>query len=301
MNFPPAPLLVLSAAFLFPPFLRACLNDEPQHPIQIELPKIDLPLTLNRAQMPMVETVMFRGDFSEAKTIPNFPGYAAALGKHYGREEWTNHLALLDSQLKGNSHPTFELRTAQGVALVHLGQTKQALEIFLALEREKSGTYRVAANLGTTFELLGDNESARQWIQEGIRRNAGSHRGTEWLHVRILEAKLQLAKDPRWLETHSVLGLDFGGDAKVRKPDPLDKAQSERTVLALLHQLRERLEFVKPPEAVVGDLLFDLANLAALESDPAQAAALYELCLAYKAPRAAIAEKRLKYYSAGKT
>jgi hypothetical protein len=53
----------------------------------------------------------------------------------------------------------------------------------------------VAANLGTALELLGNKEEALHWIREGIRRNPQSHEGTEWLHAKILEAKIAAQKD----------------------------------------------------------------------------------------------------------
>ena len=45
---------------------------------------------------------------------------------------------------------------------------------------------------------------------ECLKRNAQSHYGTEWLHELILEAKIALAYDPTWLQTHTVLRIDFG-------------------------------------------------------------------------------------------
>jgi len=49
-------------------------------------------------------------------------------------------------------------------------------------------------DLGTAYELAGKNEPALRWIREGLRRNPNSHKGTEWLHVKILEAKIEQEK-----------------------------------------------------------------------------------------------------------
>ena len=62
--------------------------------------------------------------------------------------------------------------------------------MFLALERRYPGHHETAANLGTALELAGHDAPALQWIRIGIRRNADEHYGSEWLHVRILEAKI---------------------------------------------------------------------------------------------------------------
>src|SRR6185503_7493595 len=102
--------------------------------------------------------------------------------------------------------------------------------------------YVVAANLGTAYELHGDLVAARRWIAEAIRRNPYSHEGTEWLHVLILDARMALAKDPNWLASHSVLGIDFGNEPAPLVPKAWPKNQDgQSTVRALQYQLRERM------------------------------------------------------------
>src|SRR4029077_1629809 len=102
----------------------------------------------------------------------------------------------------------FNERSDYAVSLVYVGKTKEAVELLQSLEKEQPGTYIVAANLGTALELLGNNEEALHWIREGIRRNPQSHEGTEWLHAKIIEAKIAQEKDPNYFKSHSVLELD---------------------------------------------------------------------------------------------
>jgi len=185
------------------------------------------------------------------------------------------------------------VRSDHAALLVYQDRAQEAIAILEAVEKQHPGEYVVAANLGTAYELAGNNQEALRWIQEGIRRNPDAHEGTEWVHVKILEAKIARAGDPRWLETHTVLGLDFGNGivpvlpAHLREPTDIND-----TTRALEYQLHERLGFVKPPEPIVGALLADLANLTAIDEIVEQALPIYDLALAYQPPHAAMLAKR---------
>jgi len=178
------------------------------------------------------------------------------------RQFWEEERIRL-ADAKGNR----AMRNGHAVALLHLGRVAEAIGIFTALEREKPGEYAIAANLGTAYELAGDNAQALRWIAEGIRRNPQSHAGTEWLHVRILEAKLAATKDPQWFAKNSVLGLDFGNALVPTKPRTRPPGNRGNPVTAaalsnaLSYQLHERLQFVVAPDPVVANLFFDWASL----------------------------------------
>ncbi len=206
-------------------------------------------------------------------------------------QKWEKELAV-----KMAGKPTIRERSDYGGVLVFLGQFQKAREVLEAAELAEPGDYAVASNLGTAYELLGENAKALEWIRKGIERKADSHRSTEWVHVKILEAKIALASDPKWLETHSVLGLDYGRDARPVRVGEAPAAKEKYTVLhGLSYQLRERLKFVKAPDALVGDLLFNLANETAILGAAQQALGIYELAEIYKAPNAALLKKRDGY------
>jgi tetratricopeptide (TPR) repeat protein len=90
----------------------------------------------------------------------------------------------------------YQQRNDYAAVLLHLGEVAEALRILQTIERTNPGLYATATNLGTAYELAGDNARALQWIREGIRRNPDSHGGTEWLHAAILIAKQARAKTP---------------------------------------------------------------------------------------------------------
>jgi Flp pilus assembly protein TadD len=74
--------------------------------------------------------------------------------------------------------PTVVDRADYGGVLLHLRQFGKAREVLVEAERLHPGNYQVAANLGTAYELLGDDENALVWIRKGIERNPDSHYGT---------------------------------------------------------------------------------------------------------------------------
>jgi tetratricopeptide (TPR) repeat protein len=188
---------------------------------------------------------------------------------------------------------TVEAHSDHAALLVYKGRPQEAIALLEAVERQHPGSYVVAANLGTAYELAGNDAEALRWIGEGIKRNPASHDGTEWLHVKILEAKIALARDPSWLETHSVLGLDFGEDAIPTLPQQWPEGQDlPSTRKALQYQLRERLGFVKPPDPIVGALLADLGSLVAIDTVVEHAVPIYDLALTYKPVHAAALGKR---------
>jgi tetratricopeptide (TPR) repeat protein len=156
----------------------------------------------------------------------------------------------------------FNDRSDYSIALMYLGRSKEAVTLLQSLEKEQPGKYFVAANLGTAYELTGNNEEASRWIAEGIRRNPDSHEGTEWLHLKILEAKIAQQKDPDYFKKHSVLDIQphVMTDETLIGKEKLNPGQMAE---AIQHQLTERMQFVKPPDPAVASLLFDYAALEA--------------------------------------
>ena len=175
----------------------------------------------------------------------------------------------------------FGTRNDLGVALLRHGRTTAAIRLFLLNERLQPGRYETATNLGTALELAGNDAAALRWIRIGIRRNPRSHDGTEWLHARILEAKIAAARDPARLRELSIAGVDFGTRDLPALPRNLPVGNDGEPVTvvelnqAFQRQLFERMGFVRPEDPVVANLLTDWATLN-LAGGPLQTAvALY--------------------------
>lgn len=193
--------------------------------------------------------------------------------------------------------PTFDHLNNLGVLLIYQGQYPLAIDHFLMIERTSPGRYETAANLGTALELAGHDDTALRWIRIGMRRNNDAHLRSEWLHARILESKIALAKNPDYLATHSVAGVNFGNalvpsmpampagnDGKPLTPTMLNDSMS--------YQLFERTQFVKPRDPIVANVLRDWATLHLVGGSIENANTLYELAVTYGAPHDALMKRR---------
>lgn len=101
-----------------------------------------------------------------------------------------------------------------GVMLVYNGKYSEAKSIFQKIEKNQPGLYATAANLGTVYELIGKNDSAYYWIDKAIKINPESHDGSEWIHLKILEAKIKAENDSGFFDSYNILELDFGNNVK---------------------------------------------------------------------------------------
>lgn len=135
------------------------------------------------------------------------------------------------------------------ICLLQGGKKEEALKILAALFAKYPYEYQLASNLGTAYELNGQNDSALKYIKRGMILNPKEHYGSEWVHVKILEAKLKLAKDPDYLATHRVLGLT---EAQLK-----DSVVAEQIEL----QLKERFPFCPAPDPIMAQLIIDLADV----------------------------------------
>ena len=145
------------------------------------------------------------------------------------------------------------------LVLIVNGKYEEAKNSYLQLEKIKPGQYVTASNLGTVYELLGENKNALAWIQKALQLNPVSHDSSEWLHIRILEAKIN---GDKLINTNFLLHTDFGRDSM--PVSELSKAELEQLRKALFYQLNERLTFIHSQDKIVAQLLFDLADISLL-------------------------------------
>lgn len=147
------------------------------------------------------------------------------------------------------SKASFERTTDYSIALIYLGRYAEAIRELQQVEKINPGSYITASALGTAYELSGDLKNAREWIARGMVRDATSHEGTEWLHIDIIDAKIQLVADGKWLARHSAIQSREG-------KTPAD------VLRAIEYQLNERLIFVTGEDAIVSDLFYQAALLS---------------------------------------
>lgn len=199
--------------------------------------------------------------------------------------------------------PSIEVTTDLAVANIISGHYEVAVNLLRNLERSHPGLSRTASNLGTALELSGKNKDALHWIKEGVVRNPQDHEGTEWLHVKILEAKIALAEDPSWLLENNVLGVSFGTDSRPKVPTALPTDQFgkplslEKVEKAINYQLGERLKFVSAPDPLIGNIYFSRADIGYL-SKTGYPPDYYSAALNFGAKNEALIKSRSAQYKA---
>lgn len=164
----------------------------------------------------------------------------------------------------------------QGLILIILGEYRKAIDLYQEVEKQEPGRYSTASNMGTAYELLGNNKEALRWIEKAVAIRPASHFGSEWIHVNILKAKI---KSRRSVTSLFLTGQDFGN--RQQPVSGLSKQQLFRLREQLYYQLNERISFVSPKDPVVALLLFDLGNVSYLMGEKAEALETYEMAREY--------------------
>lgn len=183
-------------------------------------------------------------------------------------------LAKIDSLYKATKD--LDYLSDKGVLLVVFKKYDEAINLYLEIEKRQPNRYSTASNIGTAYELAGQNEKALHWIKRAVEIDSTSHHGSEWIHVKILEAKI---KGAQYYNTDSLLNTHFG-------PADLPEASLSKDELNKLHdalyfQLNERVSFVKPKDELVAQLIFDLGNTAFQLGKYHEARLDYELAQKY--------------------
>lgn len=206
--------------------------------------------------------------------IKDFPGLILDLEKEYKK---TNDIDYLSDK---------------GYVLIIQGKYDEALKLYLEIEKIKPNRYSTASNIGTLYELMGENQKAYEWIQKSIKINPNSHEGSEWLHLKILEAKIKKIKNPTG---EFFIGTNFGSEivAKTNLSDEeLTKLQD-----AIFFQLNERISFIKPKDQIISILLFELGNIASMNENVfSETSEIFELSRKYGFQSNVLNERLLACY-----
>ncbi len=165
-----------------------------------------------------------------------------------------------------------------GAIYIRLGEIGKAVEILRTAQRGHPNHFRIAANLGTAWQLQGDLEQAAVYLQQAVRLAPGKLQKTEEYHLKLVRLRQRASKPG---SRGPGLGLDdlfdvrFTGENGKYQPGKL--AASERKNLpteavAIVQQLALWL----PAD---GPLLWQLAELANAHGDVKITAAIMDGCV----------------------
>ena len=98
--------------------------------------------------------------------------YEDAQGKvPYGHEyfdyvDFKSTVKKLDSLYKATKD--LDYLSDQGLLLILLKKYDEAIKLYLKIEKLEPNRYSTASNIGTAYELAGQNENALKWIKKAI-------------------------------------------------------------------------------------------------------------------------------------
>jgi tetratricopeptide (TPR) repeat protein len=177
----------------------------------------------------------------------------------------------------------------KGLILILQKKYKEALDLYFGIEKTNPNRYSTASNIGTIYELIGENKKALEWINKSIKINPKSHKESEWLHSKILEAKINGEK---FYTSEFILGVNFGNE---KTPiSKLDKTEIDKLYKSIYFQLNERLSFIKPKEKIVAMLLFELGNISIIRKEFSNAKEIFKKAKEYGL-ESEILNERLKF------
>lgn len=235
--------LFLAFTLLFPILSWACLNEYYRKELPFANNKLDLSAIL----------------YSKEHIHPYW--------KH-GFHDDVEMMARRDSLMKaGLSKLGYQSLSDYGAIELRIGDRKKAVEILEQLYEQHPNEYNIVANLGTAYEVMGNNEKALALLKKAVSINPQSHYGSEWIHVRILEQK-KARKD-----YDKIINLDIADfskwiiDKQYRFPRDADSLK-----IQIAYQLHERIAFIPPPDDIIGQLALDFADIVAKTAESRDAA-----------------------------
>jgi tetratricopeptide (TPR) repeat protein len=159
------------------------------------------------------------------------------------------------------------------IAYLYTGEFEKALELSERLVKKFPRKYEVVMTHAAALELNGKFREALTFIRKGMAIDPHSHKDSEWIHVKILEACIAGGRPA------SILGFDFG---KGNEPDTPKGIANVRQMVDQIHfQLTERYHFIPKIDPQFGALLHDYANLLYLSNFKTISRDYYDLALTY--------------------
>lgn len=188
-------------------------------------------------------------------------------GHNFNVDNFPRLIKQLDSLYKATND--LDYLSDKGYVLIISKKYLEALDVYFQIEKIKPNRYSTASNIGTIYELLGKNKEALYWINKSIQINPKSHKGSEWIHSKILKAKI---RGEKYITSNFLINLDSDNDRTLAQ---LSKSKRKELINALYYQLNERVSFIKDKDKIIAQLLFDLANLLVIDGNSSDAVIIY--------------------------
>ena len=201
------------------------------------------------------------------------------------RDEYLAAAARLEKLAKTRALSADEVADL-GAVYVRLAKPDKAVGVLSPAARKNSEHFRLAANLGTAFQLSGDLDRAADYLEEAVKLAPERWREFEQWHLKLVRLRLK-EKAPATLD--DLFGVKFAGAPG--KLDDGERRMLPENAVALVQQLALWL----PAD---GRLLWQLGELANAHGDVRTAAAILDGCVTEFALNSAEVRKRRQLYRA---
>ncbi len=196
---------------------------------------------------------------------------------HYGgisEEELPELLNELDSLYR--STDSVKYLSDYGYVLIFNRDYKKAISIYQKIDSISPSLYSTASNLGTAYELIGENDLALKWIMKSYEINQKSHHNSEWIHINILKIKTDSKLE---VTSGNLINTSFGSSLEPKTD--LSNSELETLHESIYYQLNERMTFISGKNQIIGNLLFDLANISLILNYKSDATRMYKMAKDY--------------------
>jgi tetratricopeptide (TPR) repeat protein len=160
-----------------------------------------------------------------------------------------------------------------GALFIRMGEETKALEVLRPAQRDHPEHFRLAANLGTAWQLRGDLEQAAALLRQAVRLAPGKYQRGEELQLKLV--RLRVGQPAGAQELDDLFGVRYVGPSGRYEPGRLAPEQRKKLPLEAV-ALTQGLALALPAD---GRLLWQLAELAAVDGDVSSAAAMLDGCV----------------------
>ncbi len=169
--------------------------------------------------------------------------------------------------------PTADELADLGALYIRLGVIAKAIDLLRTAQREHPHHFRLAANLGTAWQLQGDLDQAAACLQQAVRLAPGKLQPAEEYQLKLVRLRQRQPRDSQELD--DLFGIRYVGENNQYEPGKLAAAQRKKLpsdAVAIVQQLALWL----PAD---GRLLWQLGELANAHGDIRTAAAIMDGCV----------------------
>jgi hypothetical protein len=162
-----------------------------------------------------------------------------------------------------------------GALYIRLGEPAKAVEVLRAAQRTHDKHFRIAANLGTAWQLQGDLDQAAAALEQAVKLAPGKLQKAEECQLKLVRLRRKQPKIAQDLD--DLFGVRYVAEGDKYEPGQLAAAQrkklsSDATAIA------QQLALWLPADA---RLLWQLAELANAHGDVRTAAAIMDGCVEF--------------------